>query len=125
MATNTTTYVLVTGSRTWTDFAAIRKALSTIQDVTNVILVHGGAQGADAMAGHEWEKRGGMVIVRPPDWRRYGRAAELMRNECITAAFPISHAFAFWKHGSRERDHMFAILKRKRIPITCVECEIR
>lgn len=50
--------VLVTGSREWTDAAAVRSALvdalGTYTTIGLPVLVHGGAVGADELAHREW-----------------------------------------------------------------------
>lgn len=113
-------YVLITGSRNWTDFGTVQDALSN-EDEQKVILVHGGAQGADQMAGHVWEKRGGVVIKQPADWKKHGRAAGPIRNESMVNDFPISRAIAFWKGNSRGTGHMISILQRRKIPVHIVQ----
>ncbi|MCA1707672.1 MAG: SLOG family protein, partial [Actinobacteria bacterium] len=47
------TRILVTGSRTWTDNTAIRRALEPWRS-SGAVLVHGGAAGADRIAAAIW-----------------------------------------------------------------------
>lgn len=94
--------ILVTGSRTWTDRWAIYHALRDViveasNAVPNVkhapgpfglgelILVHGGARGADSLA-DELARRniqGMQVEVHPADWERYGKRAGFLRNDAM------------------------------------------
>jgi hypothetical protein len=68
--------ILITGSRKWDDFDMIREALtehtSHISDMSTVTLVHGGAVGADSMAGHLAEQMGMVVEKHPANWDSCG-----------------------------------------------------
>lgn len=49
-------------------------------DNLNLVVVHGGAKGADSLAG-EWAKdRGARVEVFPADWENQGKKAGYIRN---------------------------------------------
>jgi hypothetical protein len=76
--------LLVTGSRTWHDIAAIERALAVILDrhPEGVLLVHGACpRGADAIAAAYAARTPGYQIeAHPADWHRYGRAAGYRRN---------------------------------------------
>lgn len=78
--------VLITGSRNWEDRVTIETALQQVQaeaGITrdNVVVVHGGARGADRMAGWIAEQLGMKVEVHPADWERHGKAAGFIRNQ--------------------------------------------
>lgn len=83
--------ILVTGSRDLTDVDLVHDALSEAfeQADDDVTIVHGGARGADRMAG-EWVKLmrryGVREEVHNADWHRYGRGAGPKRNEEMVAA---------------------------------------
>lgn len=71
--------ILVTGSRTWTDRQVIREALQqAVKDVGeqhddyDIVLVHGGASGADRMAELEWQLSGLLSEKHVPNWNPYG-----------------------------------------------------
>lgn len=104
--------LLVTGSRLWSDKRAIAGALSwavgCFPDLLapgehglellrgRVTVVHGGARGADALAGRIAAAWGMRVEVHPADWDRWGRSAGHRRNAEMVAlgadlclAFPI------------------------------------
>jgi hypothetical protein len=70
--------VLVFGGRDYTDAATIDAALSLL-DVGCII--HGGARGADTLAG-EWGKRKGLPVLRvDAPWDFYGNRAGRVRNQ--------------------------------------------
>jgi hypothetical protein len=77
--------ILVTGSRAWIDEETIRHVLIAESHrlcvrAVDVIVVHGGARGADAIADRLAREYGCQVEVVQADWGRYGRAAGPIRN---------------------------------------------
>jgi hypothetical protein len=95
--------LLVTGSRTWRDIAAIEQALAVILDrhPEGVLLVHGACpRGADAIAAaYAARTPGYQVEEHPADWHRYGRAAGHRRNAEMIASGADGCA-AFIRGGS-------------------------
>lgn len=84
--------ILVTGSRGWLDGQAIFLALDRQYDLAGgpggdgLTVVHGGAIGADRLAGN-WvmlRRQAGFINVREeihrPDWNFYGKKAGFLRN---------------------------------------------
>jgi hypothetical protein len=71
--------LLITGSRTWDNIAAIRDALVEVRDLaksldltpSQVTLVHGNAQGADRTCGTFGAMLGFNVISVPADWNKH------------------------------------------------------
>lgn len=83
--------VLITGGRDYKDFHHIRNALVAFQLRFGKIteLIHGGAPGADTIAGDEARKLGIPVTVVKPDYRKYrGHLAPLMRNQAMVDMKP-------------------------------------
>lgn len=70
--------VLVCGDRHWSNRAAIIKRLKQLP--LDTLILHGGASGADSIAGEEALKLGLEVKVFPANWDKYGRAAGPIRN---------------------------------------------
>lgn len=94
--------ILITGSRNFSDWAAMKNALTpywvTFEDA-EVTLVHGGCSGADTIAGDVAASLGWTVEVHPADWERYGRRAGPLRNQemvdsgaDVCLAFPIGES---------------------------------
>jgi hypothetical protein len=80
--------ILVTGSRDWTDTDLIRDALmAATVDVPDarVVVVHGGAGGADTIADRLALRLGWRREPHPADWARYGRRAGPLRNDAMVA----------------------------------------
>lgn len=79
--------ILVTGSRTWTDKEAIKRELQRYaRGNDGVRVVHGGAHGADKLAGQVASELGWQTKVYVPDWLKYKRGAGLRRNSDMLAA---------------------------------------
>ncbi len=100
--------VLVTGSRSFADYPAMATALddlffgleALLAPETEFVVVHGGAAGADSLAG-EWVRRMrelGYDMVRAEvhraDWAKYGKIAGHIRNqEMVDSTADICLAF--------------------------------
>lgn len=73
-------YILVTGSRTWTDFDLVEKELSKQNE--NAILIHGGAFGADSIANYVWVKKLNRKAISckitQEEWKQYGNTLSLI-----------------------------------------------
>lgn len=103
--------VLVTGSRTWDDRAAIAVAFNLIED-DDVTLVHGTAKGADTLAESVARSRGWKIERHPaqwnthtdrcPDWHleleRCRMAGHRRNAEMVDSGADV--CFAFIKDGS-------------------------
>lgn len=107
--------IVVTGSRHWVDGEEaniIRNKLALAFDMATelgnpfmeplcvteaeVVFVHGGARGADAIADAWIRKRGHRVEVFPADWAKHGKAAGPIRNAAmLDAGATIVLAFPF------------------------------
>lgn len=70
---------LVTGDREWTDWDLIHQVLSRLPAGT--VVIHGGALGADLLAGSVAQELGFEELEFRADWRRFGKAAGFLRNQ--------------------------------------------
>lgn len=94
---------MVTGSREWTDKAAIQTALSRLgADCARCVLIHGGASGADTIAADWAKKLEWDVVAFPAREDIYGPwpACGAKRNSALVAARP-DVCLAFPLPGSR------------------------
>lgn len=76
--------LLVCGGRDFYDGEALRRWMSeAVGDRTaaEVVVIHGGARGADYLAGEIARQAGVRVIVCPADWNAHGAAAGPIRNQ--------------------------------------------
>jgi hypothetical protein len=70
--------VLVCGGRDYTDADALYAALDALPQP--LIIIHGAARGADALASLWAESRGQQQVSFPARWSEYGKAAGRYRN---------------------------------------------
>jgi hypothetical protein len=85
---------LVTGSRNWTDRAAVERAFDQYRPT---LIVHGDARGLDTLADQVAEKRGIDRVKCPANWVRHGKRAGMIRNRAmidlmrphVVIAFPL------------------------------------
>lgn len=71
--------ILICGDRDYKDWMQVREYLDTIS--RTAIIIHGGARGADSIAGNLATYLNMKVIKYPADWDKYGRAAGILRNQ--------------------------------------------
>jgi hypothetical protein len=109
--------VLVCGSRSWADEAAIQRALEELLPRPATI-IHGGARGADQLAGRIAARLGYAVEVYVADWRRGGRAGP-ERNRRMLDSKP-DLVLAFWDGQSRGTAHTIAEARHRNIPVAVV-----
>jgi hypothetical protein len=107
--------ILVTGSRDWTDIVALSRALYEIMPVRGsgafVLVIHGGARGADHIAADSAVRLGFETLEMPAQWDRDGKSAGHKRNaamvrvlealhdcgyECHVLAFPMPDSKGTW-----------------------------
>lgn len=110
--------VLVCGGRDFNDAALMNFWLATFHRRTPItMLIHGGAKGADKMAGR-WAQASGIHAAEVMAlWDALGRAAGPMRNEAMLLLQP-DHVVAF--PGGRGTAHMVGLSLAADIPVTTV-----
>ncbi len=85
--------LLVCGSRDWADIDTI--GLHMPDEGEDVTVIHGGAKGADMLAGIVAHGLGFAVEVYEADWKRDGKAAGPMRNTRMLYAGQPERGLAF------------------------------
>jgi hypothetical protein len=119
--------ILVTGSRHWTNrhviAEAIKKAVAdsgrTIDD-EDVIVVHGGAPGADKIADSVAFRLAYQVEAHPADWETHGAAAGPIRNaEMVALGADVCLAFPIGP--SRGTRGCMALAEKAGIPVVVTE----
>lgn len=117
--------VLVTGGRDFSDKDTVYRALYDYCDreglwteedqygnkmPTGLVIVHGGARGADSLA-DAWAVAHWVPFeIFKPDWEKHGKAGGILRNVDMLATDPdVVIAFP----GGRGTAHMVSIAKKK------------
>jgi len=126
--------ILVTGDRHYdrTDFiiSAFRRLLNGVDFPTHTVsiakssitLIHGGAPGADTLAGQVARNTNWKVDVYKSNWRKYGRGAGPIRNVEMFKAEPnLILAFHNRLMESRGTKHMvsYALKHVNELPTSC------
>lgn len=107
--------VLIYGSRDWIDSDAIRDTVFLLPKGS--VVIHGGARGADQIAGI-WARHYGLEeIVFPANWAKDGKAAGPIRNQRMIDEGKSTRAYGFRMPGeSRGTDDMTRRLVADGIP---------
>lgn len=117
-------YCLVVGSRGFTDYSLLENTLDRLlMNQTSVSIVSGGAKGADSLAELYATNRGYRCIVFPADWKQYGRAAGIIRNEQMhkfIAQYEKRGCVAFWDGQSRGTQSNFSLAKQYENPLRII-----
>lgn len=79
--------MIVCGGRDWMDGVRTFAALDAAHARRPInLVVHGGARGADTLAGTWAQKRGVPVQVHPAEWQQLGAKAGPLRNQAMADA---------------------------------------
>lgn len=78
--------IIVAGSRSFDDYELLKRTLDALTSrLTEVVVISGGARGADKL-GERWAfERGHTYQVYHPDWDRLGKSAGPARNSEMVA----------------------------------------
>lgn len=88
--------LLVTGGRNYRDKARAFEILDWLHSEYKVThLIHGGAKGADELAGMWARDRIITEIACPADWEKHGKAAGPIRNQAMLDQHSPDLVFAF------------------------------
>lgn len=111
-----TFFCLVVGSRSFTDYEKMKNKLDKIlSNFKKVVIVSGGAHGADSLAEKYAEMNNYPCIVFPADWNTFGRSAGYIRNEQMhkfIAKQPHRGVVAFWDGQSRGTQQNFQLAEK-------------
>ena len=114
--------LLIAGSRDYTDYPEFRAVtdhlLSLAQEKYEILIIEGEARGADSMARQYAEDKGYRLAPFPADWKTYGKAAGLWRNELMADELTLYQhkaALFFWDLKSRGTAHCISEVKKRGI----------
>lgn len=109
--------VIVCGGRTFSSSVELYFHLDIIDQETPIdVVIHGGAQGADTLAGEWAARRGKATRVVFPDWDKHGRAAGPIRNQKMIDDHAPDLVIAF--AGGIGTADMVKRAKKAGIPVT-------
>lgn len=114
---------VIAGTRTynnWEEFMQKMDAVLRNKDPKSVMIVTGGARGADAMAERYAKMRGTYLRVMPADWSkdpatgRVNKAAGYLRNRAMheyASRFPDRGCVIFWDGKSKGTSHSIGLAR--------------
>ena len=106
--------VVVAGCRDYDDYAQAKAyidfCLSTIVEDNTIVIVSGGASGADALGERYAREKGWAIERHPADWETYGRSAGPRRNEEMAKI--CDYVICFWDGESRGTKSMIESAKK-------------
>lgn len=115
----TTFYLLVAGSRGYNNYAEMCQILdfllkNQVAKHNHIVIVSGGARGADDLAEKYADERGYEKHIMRADWNKYGKSAGYRRNEEMhkfISQFPNRGCVCFWDGSSKGTQHNFGLCK--------------
>ena len=114
--------VVVAGCRNYNNYeeakAYIDILLSKVRKENEIIIVSGGATGADAL-GERYAEENGLSVERYlADWDRYGRRAGPIRNKQMAEV--CDFVICFWDGKSRGTKSMIEYAKQAKKPLRVI-----
>ena len=111
--------VVIAGCRNYNNYTQARQyidlCLSNIRKEHDIIIVSGGASGADAM-GERYAKENGFKVEKyPADWEKYGKSAGPKRNKQM--ANVSDYVICFWDEKSKGTKSMIKYAKEYNKPL--------
>lgn len=84
----------IVGSRDFTNYRALEKFILSHLSLSQITgVVSGGARGADTLAEQFADRHNLPVKVYPADWKKFGKAAGIIRNDDIVKDSDVLFAF--------------------------------
>ena len=117
-------YCLVVGSRTFNNYELLKEKLDKLLvNYTDVCIVSGGANGADALAERYANEKGYELKVFKADWDNKGKCAGYVRNAQMhkyISKFQNRGVVAFWNGNSKGTEHSFKLAEQYNNPIRII-----
>lgn len=117
--------VIIAGSRGFSNYKLLKdecdKFLRDKRKEYNIIIISGGARGAD-MLGEKYSRDEGFSLeVFPANWNKFGKSAGFRRNEQMAEV--ADALIAFWDGKSHGTKHMIEIMENKNLLVKVVNYE--
>ena len=118
-------YCMVVGSRGFTNYDFLcRKMDHLLCKKKDVVIVSGGAKGADTLAKKYAQEKGYFYKEFPANWDKYGKRAGYLRNREMHEYLSKGHyrgVVAFWDGKSKGTENMIKISKKSGIVVYIVK----
>ena len=120
-------YCLVVGSRSFDNYDLLESSLDKLLiKKKDIVIVSGGAKGADTLAEEYAANRGYECMVFKANWQQHGRAAGIFRNEEMhryISQFEKRGCVAFWDGQSRGTYSNFELAKKYNNPLRIIRID--
>lgn len=117
--------VIIAGSRGFSNYKLLREKcneyLREKRKEYNIIIISGGARGADTLGEKYAQDEGFSLEVFPANWNKFGKSAGFRRNEQMAEV--ADALIAFWDGKSHGTKHMIEIMENKKLLVRVVNYE--
>ena len=111
--------VVIAGCRDYNDYNEAKSFLDSclfdIRRENEIVIVSGGASGADAIGERYAEENGFKVEKYPADWKTYGRSAGPRRNKQMAEV--CDYVICFWDEKSKGTKSMIDYARKCGKPV--------
>lgn len=109
--------VVIAGSRGFSNYKLLyeecNKFLRELKKGYNIVIISGGARGADTLGEKYASDMGFDLEIFPAEWKKFGKSAGFRRNERMAEV--ADALIAFWDGKSHGTQHMIEISEKKGI----------
>ena len=117
--------VIIAGSRGFSNYKLLHeqcnKFLREKRKTHNIIIISGGARGADKLGEKYSQDEGFELEVFKANWDKYGKSAGFRRNEQMGEV--ADALIAFWDGKSHGTKHMIDIMNNKNLEVRVINYE--
>ena len=117
--------VIVAGSRSFNDLSLMYSKLDYyLQKQDKVLIVHGGANGADKCAAMYAKDKNIETKVFLPDWNKHGKKAGILRNIAMfeyASQFQNRGCVVFWDGKSKGTQNDIELSEKYNVPLRIVK----
>ena len=111
--------VVISGCRDFYDYATAKEfidfCISDLKEIYNIVIISGGARGAD-MLGERYAKEEGFALERyPAEWEKFGKIAGPIRNSQMAKLGDFF--ICFWDGVSPGTKNMIDLIKSLDKPV--------
>lgn len=118
-------FCMIVGTRTFDDYDTLKSIMDKMlvnKQEKDIVIVSGGARGADSLAERYAHENGHQLIVFPANWDEEKNRAGYNRNERMheyLAKKEDKGVIAFWDGASKGTTHSFQLSKQYHNPMKC------
>lgn len=115
-------YLIIAGTRTFTDYNFLEKKLLFFlqnKNLEEITIISGNARGVDRLGEQFALKHGCKLISMPANWESEGKKAGYLRNEQMAKL--ATACIVFWDGKSKGTKHMIDLAKKYNLNLRIVK----